>query len=142
MQRISSGLYRSRDGRAVIQRQVSQQTGRPAEISWSLHFDGKQVGTDFATKKEAIDRLKKHRTKQEDTFIAIRAARGMSIVHSTERYKNSKDNLADVLTDLLHYAAKYGKDFEKELEIAKSFFKEDCEVVESSKETKEETSSS
>jgi hypothetical protein len=54
-----------------------------------------------------------------------RALRGLSIVHSNERYKNSNDNLGDVLLDLLHYAKREGKDFGKELNFALNAFVED-----------------
>jgi hypothetical protein len=54
-----------------------------------------------------------------------RALRGLSIVHSNERYKNSNDNLGDVLLDLLHYAKREGKDFGKELAFALNAFVED-----------------
>lgn len=54
-----------------------------------------------------------------------KAGRGRQIVHTTERYKNCNDNLADVLLDLMMYAAADGKDFEKELETARRWFKQD-----------------
>jgi hypothetical protein len=51
--------------------------------------------------------------------------RGMHIVHSDERHKDSNDNLGDVLLDLMHYAEWYGRDFGKALEYASNALSED-----------------
>lgn len=51
--------------------------------------------------------------------------RGMGIVNSTERYKNSQNSVGDVLLDLLHYSRHSGVDFQKELNFAQNAFKED-----------------
>lgn len=56
-----------------------------------------------------------------------RAARGRLIVHAESRYRDSNDNLADVLEDLMMYALWQGVDFEKELAVARKFFLEDGE---------------
>ena len=40
MTRLESGLYKSRDGRVVIEKVVSKQTYRPDEICWQITIDG------------------------------------------------------------------------------------------------------
>lgn len=51
--------------------------------------------------------------------------RGTAIVHETKRYEENKDNLGDVLLDLLHYADENCRDFEKELAWARKAYAED-----------------
>lgn len=53
------------------------------------------------------------------------SSRGRSIVHSTERYKNSQNSLGDVLLDLMHFASQDGIDFDEELNAARQYFDED-----------------
>lgn len=62
-------------------------------------------------------------------FDLKRALRGLNMVHSTERYKSSLDNLGDALLDLIHYAHREGRDFEKELEWARKAYVEDIEIL-------------
>jgi NTP pyrophosphatase (non-canonical NTP hydrolase) len=54
-----------------------------------------------------------------------KAVRGQTMVHSNERYKQNLDSLADVLEDLMCYAAKEGKDFDTELANARRYYKQD-----------------
>ena len=53
--------------------------------------------------------------------------RGRSIVHSTERYKNYQNSLADVLLDLMHWARQDGIDFDDELASAREYLIEDMD---------------
>lgn len=58
-------------------------------------------------------------------FSVNRACRGMKAVHTNERHRDSKDNLGDLLLDLMHYAQQAGKDFQQELRYAFRAFTED-----------------
>ena len=60
-------------------------------------------------------------------FFPKQVNRGMAIVNSTERYKNSQNSVGNVLLDLLHYCRHIGVDFGKELEFAKDAFQQDIE---------------
>ncbi len=53
------------------------------------------------------------------------ALRGRSIVHSNERHRDGDDSLESVLADLLHYAARDGKDFDEALLYARQAFEEE-----------------
>ena len=54
-----------------------------------------------------------------------RAMDAMRALHTNARYTANKNNIGDLILDLMHYAAIEGKDFEKELAFARTAFTED-----------------
>jgi hypothetical protein len=53
LKKLEAGVYQSADGRVLIRREVSRQTGRADEVSWSLEIDGTYL-FDYETKREAV----------------------------------------------------------------------------------------
>jgi hypothetical protein len=66
LRRLGDGAYQSPDGRVLICREVSHQTYRADEISWSLCIDGKCVPRDFETKREAVLAAAKRLARPEE----------------------------------------------------------------------------
>jgi hypothetical protein len=58
----------------------------------------------------------------KDAYSTKRAVTGQSIIYSNERMRNHTNILADVLADLIHYAAREGVDFDDCLQEAKLTF--------------------
>jgi len=57
--------YHSIDGRIVIRKVVSQQTGRPTEKLWELTVDSRTQNMCWDTKKEAVEEAERL-LKQKD----------------------------------------------------------------------------
>ena len=73
------------------------------------------------------------------TKLRLEVLRGRGIVHSTPRYEQGLNTIAQVLVDLMHFAAADGKNFDQELKKAQILFQQqDAEDLQERRKKKAE----